>query len=599
MPTENASVLAAAWLDRFNAALAEKSHDDLAQLFLDDAEWRDIVAVSWDFSTVSGAQSIADSLIRLNGEANVANLAIDTSRTKPSRVVRAGEDVLEAIYRFDTAVGAGAGVIRLVQTDGGEPRARLISTTLQELHGHEERRGARRPEGTTYSRTFGGKNWTDLRHDEQKFEDRQPDVLIVGGGQAGLGLAARLRVIGVDALIVDKLPRIGDVWRQRYHHLTLHNQVWAASFPYLEFPDTWPAFLPKDKLAGWMEYYADAMELNVWNSTSLVAGDYDEDSNRWKLALVREGAEVTLYPKHLVFATGTVSGEPSIPQMPGLDEFRGEILHSSQYQDGARHAGSRALVIGTGTSSHDVAQDLHAVGADVTMVQRSSTTVVGLEPSGVLIYDLYSKGLPLEDADLISGSNTYQTLIRANQLMTKQMLEWDADLLERLEAVGFKLDIGEDETGFHLKYSRRGGGYYINVGCSDLIADKQIGLLQADTIARFTSDGVELTDGERREYDLLVFGTGYSNQQELIRQLLGSAVADRVGGIWGVDEDGEMRNMWRPTAQPGLWFHAGSLALCRANSKYLALQIKADLEGLNPRTAKIRQGLALAPGVTS
>ncbi|GAA3616544.1 NAD(P)/FAD-dependent oxidoreductase [Marihabitans asiaticum] len=578
-----AEEVAARWLESFAEALGGADPDALRRLFLEDAEWRDIVALTWDFTTLRGAGEIAQSLVALAPQARLSDLRLASGRTPPAEVGRAGETVTEAIWEFTTAVGRGAGVIRLLAQPDGSYRARLVSSTLQELTGHEERRGAQRPQGTAYSRTFGGQNWLDQRLEEQKYNDRQPEVVVVGGGQAGLAAAARLRVLGVDALIVEKLPRIGDVWRQRYHSLTLHNEVWVASFPYLEFPDTWPTFLPKDKLAGWMEYYAEAMELNVWTNTAVTGGYRDDDA--WHLTVSRDGEDVVLQPKHVVFATGSVSGRPYMPEMPGLDEFRGEVLHSSRYTSGSRYENCRALVLGTGTSGHDVAQDLHALGADVTIVQRSSTTVVSLQPSGVLVYGLYSQGLPIEDVDLISSSNTMDTLVRANKIMAQQMVEYDAELLDRLAAVGFRTDIGEDGTGFHLKYNRRGGGYYINVGASDLIADGQIGLLQHDQISRFTKDGVQLVDGSYRPLDVVVFATGYRNQQEDIRDLFGDDVADRLGPIWGIGEDGEMNNMWRPTAQPGLWFNSGSLAASRINSKFLALQIKADLEGINPRTA--------------
>ena len=582
---------AAAWLDELAGALAADSHEQVQVLFAEDAEWRDIVAFTWDFSTVAGAGEITQALLRLNPQVGMTNLRIAANRTPPTEVSRAGEDVMEAIYEFDTIVGAGAGVVRLLPQDDGSTKARLISTTLQEIRGHEELRGPRRPKGTAYSRTFGGMNWLDQRVAEQQYQDRQPDVVIVGGGQAGLSIAARLRTLGVDALIVERLPRIGDVWRRRYHSLTLHNEVWVASFPYLEFPDTWPTFLPKDKLAGWMEYYAEAMELNVWTNSTVTGGNWDGESGSWNVEVNRGGERVVLKPKHVVFGTGSVSGEPFIPHMPGLEDFGGQVLHSSAYTSGTQYERCRALVVGTGTSGHDVAQDLHALGSEVTIVQRNPTTVVSLEPSGVMVYALYSQGLALEDADLIAASNTYDTLIRANQLMTRLMVQHDAPLLERLHAVGFRTDIGEDETGFHLKYNRRGGGYYINVGASDLIADGEIGLLQHSEIARFTESGILLADGSERNYDVVVFATGYRNQQEDVRALFGDEVAERVGPIWGVDERGEMRNMWRPTAQPGLWFHAGSLAACRMNSKYLALQIKADLEGMNPRTAELQRNL--------
>lgn len=570
------------WLAQFGAALDRADHAALASLFAEDADWRDIVAFTWDFTSVYGPGDIAARLIETNTETRLRDLSPDTSRTPTSRVVRAGEEVIEGFHRFETAVGHGTGIVRLREETDGRVLATTLLTTLQELEGFEERRGARRPHGTAYSRTFGGQNWKDLREAERAYADRDPEVLIVGGGQAGLTMAARLRAIGVDALVIDAHERIGDVWRKRYHSLTLHNEAWVASLPYLEFPDTWPTYIPKDKLADWFEFYAEAMELNTWTSTRLRGGSYDETAGQWTVELDRDGTDVTLRPRHVVMCTGSVSGKPKMPRLPGLEDFTGEVLHSSQYSSGTQYGGRKALVIGTGTSGHDVAQDLHALGSEVSIVQRNATTVVSLEPSGVSVYALYSQGLPLEDADLIAAGNSFRTLIKSNQLLTQKMLADDAELLERLHAVGFRTDIGEDHTGFHLKYNRRGGGYYINVGCSDLIADGEIGLLQHDEIERFTADGVQLRDGTVKPLDLVVMATGYSNQQEDVRHFFGDEVADTVGPIWGVDERGEMRNMWRRTAQPGLWFHAGSLAACRMNSKYLAVQIKAELEKIAP-----------------
>jgi putative flavoprotein involved in K+ transport len=575
------------WIADFAAHLESMDELSLSALFDPGADWRDIVALTWSIATTYGPEQIAAELIRWNEQTGAQAFGLDASRTPPRRILRAGDDVIEAIFSFRTAAGRGAGVVRLVRRDAGAPRAVAFLTTLEELDAFPERRGARRPHGTAFSRTFGGENWADLRRAAREYEDREPEVLVVGAGQTGLAIAARLGTIGVDVLVIDALPAVGDVWRRRYHSLTLHNESWVASMPYMEYPDTWPTYLPKDKLAGWLEYYAEAMELNVWTSSRLVGGDFDEDSRQWTITVDRDGTPRTLRPQHVVICTGSVSGIPNLPSLPGLDSFRGDVIHSSSYTSGSEYEGRKAMVIGTGTSGHDVAQDLHALGSDAWIVQRNPTTVVSLEPSGVMVYRLYSEGLPLDDADLISAASSYQAMIRANQVMAQKMVEADAELLDRLHAVGFRTDLGEDQTGFHLKYNRRGGGYYINVGCSELIADGEITLLQYEQIATFAPEGAVLADGTLIPLDLVVLATGYRNQQEDVRRWFGPEIADRVGPIWGVDEDGEMRNVWRPTAQPGLWFHSGSLAASRIYSKYLAMLIIADMRGVSPKRLTI------------
>jgi putative flavoprotein involved in K+ transport len=406
-------------------------------------------------------------------------------------------------------------------------------------------------------------------------------VLVVGGGQAGLGIAARLGQLAVDTLVVDKHPRIGDNWRTRYHSLALHNGIKSNHLPYLPFPPTWPVYIPKDMLANWFEFYVDALEINYWTASEFVRGAYDEASARWTAVVRRgDGSERVLHPRHLIFANG-VSGIPKVPTLSGLNEFAGDVLHASQFTDGSAWRGRKALVLGTGNSGHDVAQDLHSHGVATSIIQRGPTTVVSIDPSAKLNYALYDEGLSLDDTDLINTATAYPLVVRGYQLAVQRMQQWDADLIEGLRARGFKQDFGHDGTGHQMKYQRRGGGYYLDAGCAGLIIDGAIGLLQFDTIERFCAQGALLADGSVVPADLIVLATGYHTQQELVRRVLGEDIAERVGPIWGwSEEDGEMCNMWKRTAQPGLWFMAGSLAQCRIFSKFLALQIKACEEGL-------------------
>jgi putative flavoprotein involved in K+ transport len=394
----------------------------------------------------------------------------------------------------------------------------------------------------------------------------------VGGGQAGLSIAARLAQLQVDALIVDRGERIGDNWRNRYHALTLHNQVHVNHLPYMPFPPNWPAYIPKDKLANWFEAYVESMELNYWTSTEFRGASYDESAQRWSVVLHRAvGGQRQMRPRHIVMATGA-SDIPNTPDIPALRNFRGTILHSSEYGDGESWRGRNALVIGTGNSGHDIAQDLYSSGAAVTLVQRSPTLIVNIEPSAQFPYALYDEGPPLEDCDLITASIPLPLARKSHRLLTEKAKQADKDLLERLERVGFKLDFGEDGTGWQFKYLTRGGGYYFNVGCSDLIVEGKIGLAQF-------SEMDKLLQGT----DLVVLATGYKGQEYLVRQLFGDDIAARVGPIWGFGDGQELRNMFARTAQPGLWFIAGSFAQCRIYSKYLALQIKACEVGLLPR----------------
>lgn len=583
--TQDISAAAQGWLDEIERILGRPDPARLSPIFLADGFWRDVLALSWNLQTLAGRDTIVQQIAALAPKAAPSKFKIAPNRAPPRWVTRAGTNTIEAIFNFETAVGRGSGIVRLIPdpADGDRLKAWTLLTALDELKGFEEQLGTSRPRGQAYSRDFRGPNWLDQRNAARAYADRDPAVLVVGGGQAGLAIAARLKQLNVDTLIVDREARIGDNWRKRYHALTLHNQVQVNHLPYMPFPPSWPTYIPKDKLANWFEAYVDAMELNFWTGTEFEGGAYDEASGRWTITLRRaDGSKRTMHPRHVIMATG-VSGIANIPDIPTLDNFKGTVAHSSRYEDGENWTGKRAIVIGTGNSGHDIAQDLHSSGAEVTLVQRSPTLVTNIEPSAQLAYATYNEGT-LEDNDLIAASMPTPLAKKTHVMLTEQSKQLDKELLDGLSRVGFKLDFGEAGTGWQFKYLTRGGGYYFNVGCSNLIVEGKIKLRQFDDIEGFVADGARMKDGSTIAADLIVLSTGYKPQEYLVRKLFGDAVADRVGPIWGFGDGFELRNMYARTKQPGLWFIAGSLAQCRINSKYLALQIKAIEEGILGRT---------------
>ena len=375
---------------------------------------------------------------------------------------------------------------------------------------------------------------------------------------------------------------------ERYHQLVLHDPVWYDHLPYIPFPPHWPVFTPKDKLAEWFECYVRLLELNVWTQTNLESANWDESKRQWTVHLKRKKAdgtveERTLHPHHIIQATGH-SGEMKMPQIKGMDEFKGDRLcHSSQFKGAnSNHNGKKAIVVGCCNSGHDIAQDFYEHGYDVTIVQRSSTYVLSSEQVlEVLLKGLYEEGgPPVEDADLLFMSIPNPMLKRMHVDATKEIRRRDADLISGLEKAGFKIDNGPDESGFFMKYFQRGGGYYIDVGCSQLIIDGKIKVKQGVEIAEVKPHGLLFEDGTELEADEIVFATGYQNMRSTARKIFGDQVADRVKDVWGFDEEGELRTMWRRTGHPGFWFFGGNLALCRYYSRMLALQIKAMEEGI-------------------
>jgi cation diffusion facilitator CzcD-associated flavoprotein CzcO len=591
--TDDLSLAVDSWLTQFETALAEPDDGALETLFHSDSYWRDVLALSWNIQTINGADAILKELTTHARRAAPSGFAIDPDRRAPRKVMRAGTNAIEAIFKFETGVGRGSGIVRLIpdEADGNTLKAWTLLTDLGELKGFEEQLGTARPRGNAYSRDFRGPNWLDLRKASAAYADHDPTVLVIGGGQSGLCIAARLKQLNVDTLIVDREQRIGDNWRKRYHALTLHNQVQVNHLPYMHFPPNWPTYIPKDKLANWFEAYVETMELNFWTGTEFEGGSYNEKEGRWTVTLRRaDGSKRTMHPRHVVLATG-VSGIPSVPDIAGIKDFAGEVMHSSQYDDGENWKGKRAIVIGTGNSGHDIAQDLCSSGAEVTLVQRSPTLIVSIEPSAQLVYAPYNDGT-LEDNDLIATSMPLKLARKSHAMTTEKSKKLDKELLEGLARVGFKLDFGEDNTGWQFKYLTRGGGYYFNIGCSDMIVKGEIALKQFADIDTFVAYGAKMKSGETVAADLVVLATGYKRQEELVRKLFGEAVEKRVGTIWGFGDEQELRNMYTRTGQPGLWFIAGGLAQCRIGSKHLALQIKAIEEGFLPRDVGPRAALA-------
>jgi putative flavoprotein involved in K+ transport len=572
------------WLRDFELALASRDVERAAAKFALDSYWRDLVSFTWNLKTVEGRDAIADLLAERAATTDATNFRTREPATDD------GDGVTSAFIEFDTAVGRGTGHLRL---KGDE--AWTFLTALRELKGHEERKGASRVLGAVHGSDVDTRSWAQKREDELAAlgYTEQPYVVVVGGGQGGIALGARLRQLGVPAIVLDRHERPGDQWRNRYKSLCLHDPVWYDHLPYLPFPQNWPVFAPKDKIGDWLEFYTRVMEVPYWSKTSCLSASYDEAEKRWTVEVDRDGERVTLRPEHLVLATG-MSGKPNVPTLPGQDVFRGDQHHSSAHPGPDGYVGKRAVVIGSNNSAHDICKALVENGIDTTMVQRSSTHIVKSDSLMELgLGDLYSEravesGMTTEKADLTFASLPYRIMHEFQTPIYDAIRERDKQFYDRLTAAGFDLDWGDDGSGLFMKYLRRGSGYYIDVGASDLIADGTIKLAHGQ-VDHLTEDAVVLADGTVLPADVVVYATGYGSMNGWAADLIGQDVADKVGKVWGLGSgttkdpgpwEGEQRNMWKPTQQENLWFHGGNLHQSRHYSLYLALQLKARHVGV-------------------
>ena len=572
------------WLAALDTALTRGDAAAAASLFNDESYWRDMVSFTWNISTAEGQPKVREMIERAVLPAKPSRWQIDGGATEAGGVT-------EAWIRFETEVARGYGHLRLM---GG--KCWTLLTTMTELKGFEEAKGAARERGVVHGANPNRKTWLEHRAQEEVelgFKT-QPYCVIIGGGQGGIGLGARMRRLGIPTIIVEKNPRPGDSWRNRYKSLCLHDPVWYDHLPYLPFPDHWPVFAPKDKIGDWLEMYTKVMELNYWSSTTAKNARYDEVSAEWSVEVERGGKTITLRPKHLVLATG-MSAVPNVPQIPGADKFQGDLHHSSKHPGAEGYRGKKCVVIGSNNSAHDICAALWENGADVTMVQRSSTHVARSDSlMDLALGGLYSDaavkaGVTTDKADLIFASLPYKILHTLQIPVYEEMARRDADFYKRLEKAGFMHDFGEDGSGLFMKYLRRGSGYYIDVGASELVADGKIKLKTGVGVERIKERSIEFSDGSELPADLIVLATGYGSMNGWAAQLISKDVADRVGKCWGLGSDtkkdpgpweGELRNMWKPTHQEALWFHGGNLHQSRHYSQFLSLQLKARMEGI-------------------
>lgn len=585
----NTSTAAQEWLQNLERATGAQDADTAAtqvtELFETDGFWRDLLGFTWNLHTAEGHEEIAKMVRETHPNCVITN-------TELTDEVDEGDGVTRIQFTCDTADFHCRAIARL--RDG---KAWTLLTSARELKEFPEKRGRNRILGAQHGPEQDPENWADRRAKRRATLGitEQPYVLVIGGGQGGIGLGARLKRQGVPTLIVDKHARPGDQWRGRYHSLCLHDPVWYDHMPYLPFPDDWPVFTPKDQMGDWLEHYVGIMDLDYWSNTEVQHAEFDEAEQRWNVTLTRDGERMELHPAQLVFATG-MSGVPNRPQLPGQEKFAGEIRHSSEHAGGAGDAGKDVVILGANNSAHDIAADLFHNGARPAMVQRSSTHIVQSDSlmkhalGALYSEDAVEAGIDTDTADLLFASWPYKLLPAEQKKAFNVIREQDKDFYDALEKAGFNNDFGDDESGLFMKYLRRGSGYYINVGASELVIDGSVPVYSGVNIAEVKEHSVLLDDGTEIPADVIVLATGYGSMNGWVEMLISKEAADTVGKVWGMGSDttkdpgpweGELRNMWKPTQIDNLWFHGGNLHQSRHYSRYMALQLKARYEGMD------------------
>ncbi|OCF32107.1 flavin-containing monooxygenase [Kwoniella heveanensis BCC8398] len=546
-----------------------------SELFLEFGVWRDRALITWDYRTFNFREAILKAAADLLPKTPISKVTL----IEPTPIVeRPYPDLsfVQAHFGLETDIAGGSAVANLILTKNGW-KIWTLNTAIESLRGFPEI-----PERDGHM--TGPHSWQAQRELDTAMDNAEPEVLIIGGGQNGLMLAARLKAVGVSSLIVERNGRIGDNWRGRYEALSLHLPHWADHFAYMPYPNHWPTYCPAAKLADWFEWYVSAMELHVWTN-SKVAGAKQAADGSWSIEIERDGKiKRTFHPKQLVMAT-SLAGLPYAPNIPGAEEFKGVIKHSTEHDSSRGWEGKKVLVVGTSSSGFDTAFDFARRKIDVTLLQRSPTYIMSLTHSVPRILAAYKpvngKRPDLDVADRIAYSMPVGPGEEMGRRLGKELTELDHDLLQAMEDRGFKTWRGQRSTSTQTLGYTKNGGFYFDAGACEQIINGNIKVEQG-YIDHFTADKVVLNGDRERQFDLVILATGFSNTIDSVRSTLGDEITSRHKPIWGMDEEGELNSAWRDTGVPNLWLAVGTLQAARYHSQKIALRIKAKLERISP-----------------
>ena len=586
--------LVQAWLDALGNSLVARDSAAVRALFAQTSYWRDQIALTWNTRQFWGRDEVVNALLEASLHTRPSQFRVHDTWSEPMEVEFLGQTLIESYYVFDMPHGEGQGFLRL-QRDVDSPagaRCFMIGTDIRSLKGVVEEFGNRVSRERLapvfpihgYRPMRAGQHFCDYSREKQEFKDRDPDILVIGGGHTGLCVGARLERMGQSYLIVDRSARLGDSWRFRYESLALHTVGAVNQLPYIRTPEIFPDYLPKDLWADWIEAYAKLMRLNVWLRTEVVKGDFDDAHANYIVQLkLADGSLRTVRPKHIVLATGGIGLNPKPFVFPGSQDFKGPIIHSKHYKSGAEFVGKKVLVVGCGTSAFDMSYDLYLKGAQPTMLQRSETSVVPLEEGVRYNRDYLPGGLPQEAADVRRGANaTYPVIVEMLKRETKACNERNAKLYADLRRAGLWLGDGVDGTGWLGKLFRTFKGFHLDMGVLQEIVDGNVKIQQAAEVDRFVENGLKLKNGSVVPFDVVITATGFMNSNEDVLEMFGKQIAERVGPCSGLDQTGEPVGLAKPLGQRQFWQLYGGINDCRRLSRHIALQIIAQLRGIVP-----------------
>ncbi|KAI0540379.1 hypothetical protein GGR58DRAFT_461129 [Xylaria digitata] len=585
-------------LDALNEALASDDTKKLASLFYaEQAFWKDIAALTNHLRTFTTPGVIAAALVQLKAARQVEG-TIKLARD-PQFVVLSPETMfIDCAISFQTSSPALDCIGRMLlfplkpNADDGPVlwKIWILTTWAERLVQHPEEEKLLLSPGR------------DL-----DLETIETDVFILGGGTAGLMTAARLKALGVESIVAERNPHIGDNWDKRYDSLKIHVPTANCELPYAYYRKELqnPYLLTKYDVAEHTRQYAENFHLNVILSAKVQSTFYHTLEKRYTVALnVDNGSRTkTIICKHFIQATGFGGGAPYLPAIQDKDLYKGVIIHSTRYQNAqllAKDGVKSVAVIGSANTAFDIIEDCHIAGLKTTMVARSPTYILPydyiIDPHNLGAYNV----LPLDTADRLLNTLPEALSGPLAQSLLAYFASQEPDRYLALSQAGFPvLDCSDPSVNIQHNLIERGGGHYLDVGGTKLISEGKVAVRGNVEPISYTNNGLRLSDGSELVADAVIWGTGFADpdNRATAPQVLGGAVSQeinkdiltpveigaRLDACWGVDAEGEVRGMAkRHLRMENYWIIGGTFQHQRWWSRHLAQQIKLALEGSLP-----------------
>ncbi|KAH6688097.1 dimethylaniline monooxygenase (N-oxide forming) [Leptodontidium sp. MPI-SDFR-AT-0119] len=535
--------------------------------FVQDAVWRDIFALTGTLRTFYSASSISEAWQETTKRAKAGSFVLDQNS---ARIVHLPQGSSWVETRFVFATNATpqttcSGFMNLIPGSDGKWRIWVLRSILEHLKSGDV---------DVLEPVVKANGLPNGQQEPTHF-----DCVIIGGGQAGLSTAGRMKTLGISYVVMDKHQNVGDNWKTRYSSARLHTSREYAHLPFERtFPPCFQQFLSKDDMAEGYQSWVSKFDINIWLDTTPASGTWDSSKESWTLSIRRHGKEQSITCSYIIVAGGAGGQVPKMPNYPNRIAFTGTVLHSAEYTDASKWKGKHGVVIGTANTAHDVAVDMVEAGlSSVTMIQRSKTYVLPVEYYMKISNLSYNATNPTTTADRSSQTQPVAILDLISQVALHEQARQEPERFDALERAGFKLDRWGSIQ--HCLYAR-GGGHYIDVGGSEMVANGLIKIKSDSLPSQYTTKGLEFDDGTHLKADIIVFATGFEgNMRYLVHEIFGDEVAESMGDYWGLNSEGELKGAFRPCGNPAMWYHGGTIGQARYYSRFLALQVKARLLG--------------------